>query len=37
MRPIELQDGYMVCTLCRGYVDATELHPACECIIDDDD
>lgn len=35
MRPIELQNGFMVCTLCRGYIEAGIKAPSCECIEDD--
>lgn len=32
MRQIELRDGYLVCVTCKGYIEAGNLTPACECI-----
>lgn len=32
MRNIELRNGYMVCTICRGYIEAGNQTPECECI-----
>ncbi len=34
MRRIELQNGYMVCVDCQGYIEAGDMTPACDCIDD---
>ncbi len=31
MIQIELKDGYMVCQTCKGYLEAGDLSPGCEC------
>lgn len=31
MKPIELRDGYMICLVCRGYIEASTQTPPCEC------
>lgn len=35
MRPIEIQNGYMVCVTCRGFIEAGNMSPCCECFEED--
>ncbi len=35
MWQIEMNEGYMVCTTCRGYIDASEKTPICDCLHED--
>lgn len=37
MIEIELENGYMKCVICKGYIDAGDLTPICECINSEED
>jgi hypothetical protein len=32
MRQIEISEGYMLCAICRGFIEAGDKKPACECL-----